>query len=240
MVEAALKDPPFPLREAERHLRAASPSMARLIDRTGPCTLRIHELEPFDALLRSIVYQQLAGSAAAAILGRVRALFPRTRPTPAAVLAMAADRLRSAGLSRAKEAAIRDLARHAAAGVLPSRRRAASMSEVELVETFTRIRGIGPWTVQMFLIFGLGKPDVWPALDFGVRKGLGVVHRRPGLPSVKDAIRFGERYAPYRSVAAWYFWRAAETAPRPRRTAAPVAARAQRRSEKKVRTTRTR
>lgn len=117
------------------------------------------------------------------------------------------------------------------------------MSEAELIETFTRIRGIGPWTVQMFLIFGLGKPDVWPALDFGVRKGLGVTHRRSGVPGVKDAVRLGARYAPYRSIAAWYFWRAAEAAPRPRKPRAktrPATPRARRRSAPEVRPTRTR
>lgn len=228
MIEGTLEPPPFSVRRAERHLRAASPAMARLIDRVGACDLRVHTLEPFDALLRSIVYQQLAGSAAAAILKRVRDLFPDSRPTPAAVLAMSPERLRSAGLSRAKEAAIRDLARHAAAGLFPSRAEAASMSEAALVEVFTKVRGVGPWTVQMFLIFGLGKADVWPALDFGVRKGLGVTHRRPGLPTPQEAVRFGERYAPFRSIAAWYFWRAAEAAPRPRAAARKKAGAARR------------
>jgi len=211
-IEAAR--PPYDLAEASRALRRTDPRMAKLIDRVGPCTLAIHRRQPFEALLRSIVYQQLNGRVAETILSRVLALYaPRPFPTPEALLGTEDARLRAAGLSRAKTAAIKSLARHAQQGEIPTRRQALRLETSELVERLTRVRGIGVWTVEMFLIFGLGRPDIWPVLDFGVRKGLALTFSRRTVPTPRRVAPFARLFSPYGSVAAWYFWRACELDP---------------------------
>lgn len=188
--------------------------MNALIEQVGPCTLTTHALPPFEALVQSIVYQQLNGRAAETILGRVLAIYaPKSFPTPQDLLATDDARLRAAGLSRAKAAAVKSLARHALEGVVPRRAQAVRLANEALIERLTQVRGIGRWTVEMFLIFGLGRPDVWPVLDFGVRKGLGLTFGKRGVPTPKQATPFGRRFSPYGSVAAWYFWRACELKP---------------------------
>jgi 3-methyladenine DNA glycosylase/8-oxoguanine DNA glycosylase len=165
----------------------------------------------FDALLRSIVYQQLSGKAAATILSRVVALYaPASAPDPAAVLATDDAVLRSAGLSRNKGAALKDLARHALDGTIPSLAEARALADDELVDRLTVVRGIGRWTVEMLLIFRLGRPDVLPVDDLGVRKGFQRAYGMRRLPAAVTLTRRAERWRPYRSVASWYLWREAE------------------------------
>ena len=184
--------------------------MRALVDRIGPPTLRIESLgDPYAALVRSIVYQQLTGKAAATILGRVCALFGSDAlPRPEQVLACTTERLRSAGLSGAKAAALQDLARRAADGEIPSYRSLARMDDDEIVERLTRVRGIGRWSVEMMLIFRMGRPDVWPVGDYAVRKSYAGLLGLPELPTPKAMQAGGERWRPFRSAAAWYLWRA--------------------------------
>ncbi len=166
-------------------------------------------IRPFDALAESIAYQQLSGKAAATIFGRVRALYPKTKwLDPAKILATPDDALRSAGLSRAKTAAIKDLAAKTIDGTVPSGHALLRMSDDEIIARLTQVRGIGRWTVEMLLLFDLGRPDVWPVDDYGVRKGFAKTFGRRKLPTPKQLIKSGEKWRPYRSVAAWYFWRA--------------------------------
>lgn len=193
------------------HLTGADRRLARLIARCGPCTFRPEPTQSlFAALTRSIVYQQLSGKAAATILGRVRALFyPKRFPTPADILAAPVQQLRSAGLSAAKAAALKDLARLTRDGTVPTLARVRQMPDAEIVERLTAVRGIGPWTVEMLLIFRLGRPDVLPVTDLGVRKGFAVTYGLgERLPTADELTRRAERWRPYRSVASWYLWRA--------------------------------
>ena len=166
-------------------------------------------VRPFEALAESIAYQQLSGKAAATIWGRVRALFPkRTVLDPALVLKMPDDKLRAAGLSRSKVAALKDLAAKTLDGTVPSARTLARMTDDEIITRLTQVRGIGRWTVEMLLLFDLGRPDVWPVHDYGVRKGFAKVFGKRNLPTPKQLLKLGEKWKPYRSAAAWYFWRA--------------------------------
>ena len=168
-------------------------------------------IRPFDALAESIAYQQLSGKAAATIFGRVRGLYSKTKwLDPAKILATPDDALRSAGLSRAKTAAIKDLAAKTIDGTVPSGHALLRMSDDEIIARLTQVRGIGRWTVEMLLLFDLGRPDVWPVDDYGVRKGFAKTFGRRKLPTPKQLIKSGEKWRPYRSVAAWYFWRALE------------------------------
>jgi DNA-3-methyladenine glycosylase II len=197
---------------AQRHL-ARDPVMRRLIRRHGPCGLECRRWSPYEALTRAIAHQQLNGRAAQTILGRFVALFDGGRfPAPAAVLATPAARLRRAGFSRAKVRAIKDIARHALAGTVPTRRAAARLGDEELVERLVAIRGVGRWTVEMLLIFTLGRLDVLPVDDFGVREGYRRACGKRVRPTPGALRALGERWKPYRSVAAWYLWRAANEA----------------------------
>jgi DNA-3-methyladenine glycosylase II len=158
--------------------------------------------------LQAVTHQQLNGTAAQTILKRFIALFPGAKfPPPEAVLAAPDERLRSAGLSRAKTAAIKDIAHKATTGHVPTRRAAARMSDAELVARLTEIRGVGPWTVEMFLIFTLGRRDVLPVGDYGVRCGFAKAYGWKELPTAKELLAEGERWRPYRSIASWYLWR---------------------------------
>ena len=192
------------------HLSQADPVLGALIERVGEFELRpVPTQSMFAALTRSIVYQQLSGKAAETILGRVIALFaPRRFPTPRDLLAMPPKRLRAAGLSTAKTAALRDLAERTLDGTVPSMARIRRMSDEEIIERLTLVRGIGRWTVEMLLMFRLGRPDVLPLGDLGVRKGYGRTFGRRGLPEPAVVARRAERWRPYRSVASWYMWRA--------------------------------
>lgn len=200
--------------EAIEHLRRSDKTMARLIRRVGPCTLAPNNTHtPFQALVRSVTFQQLNGTAAATIFGRMVALFPGKKfPTPEDLLGTTDEKLRSAGLSRAKTAAMKDIAAKTLAGIVPTRRASHKLSDVEIVERLTVIRGVGPWTVEMFLIFTLGREDVWPVTDFGVRKGYAIAYGLKDLPQPKELIALGERWRPHRSTAAWYLWRATDLA----------------------------
>src|SRR4051812_27283403 len=201
---------PFDPVVATEYVKARDRRLAKFIERVGPFRLRPAELQsPFEALLESIVYQQLTGKVAAVILARVVALFkPRRFPRPADIAAMPEEKLRSAGLSRAKAAAIKDLAEKALDGTVPASARALEkLSDAEIVERLTAVRGIGPWTVEMLLIFRLARPDVLPATDYGVRKGFAQVRGAQDLPSPKELLAFGERWRPYRTIASWYLWR---------------------------------
>ena len=192
-------------------LCAADPKFAPLIERAGPYRLQIEQLQsPFQALAESIVYQQLTGKAAATIHRRLVALFPGNRLSPQRLLLTHHRRLRSAGLSRAKVLALKDLAAKTIDGTVPTMRRLQEMPDAEIVEHLTAVRGIGQWTVEMLLIFRLGRPDVLPVTDYGVRKGYARIFGGGRLPSPKYLARRGERWRPYRSAAAWYLWRANE------------------------------
>jgi methylated-DNA-[protein]-cysteine S-methyltransferase len=200
---------------AVAHLRTADPALKRLIDSTGPLDMQLKQTPSiFGALAEAIVYQQLTGKAAATIFARVCALFPRAHegPTAEQILRVTDTRLRSAGLSRPKLLALRDLARRAQAGEIPTLAEIQRMDNDTIIERLTQVRGIGRWTVEMLLIFRLGRPDVLPADDFGIRKGFMVAFRKRQLPTPKDVARHGERWQPYRTVASWYLWRAAERA----------------------------
>ena len=196
---------------AVEHLSVADPRLAKLIERIGPCGLkRRRQHSIFYSLMRSIIYQQLAGKAAAAILGRVDALFGDTQATPELILEATDERLRLAGLSRNKIVAIRDLASKTLDGTVPTARAMARMSDGEIIERCIEVRGIGRWTAEMLLIFRLGRPDVLPVDDYGVRKGYQLTFKTPDLPTKQQLMKRGERWRPYRSVASWYLWRACD------------------------------
>ena len=186
--------------------------MARLVREAGPCTLgKAPRTSHLDSLVRAIVYQQLAGRAAAAIHGRFLALFDGTPLTPEAILAIPERGLRSVGLSTAKVAAIRDLAEKSMDGTVPLRSLGRHPDD-DVVARLTQVRGIGRWTAEMFLMFQLGRPDVWPVDDFGVRNGYTIAYGLDEMPTAKQLQPFGEAYRPYRSVAAWYCWAAVHLA----------------------------
>ncbi len=183
--------------------------MARLIKAVGPMTLREPFEDPFAALVRSIMFQQLAGAAANAIHGRFLKLFARGL-SPAGVLALPDGAMRTAGLSGSKTAAVTDLARKVEDGTVPLGD-VDSLSDDELVTRLVQVRGIGPWTAQMFLMFQLRRLDVWPVDDYGVRKGWSTAHGLKETIKPRDLQAEGERFRPYRSIAAWYCWRVVDT-----------------------------
>jgi DNA-3-methyladenine glycosylase II len=201
------------LRKAAAHLCAADPVMAGLIARIGPCKLKVdqqHDL--FLTLARAIVYQQLHGKAAETIFQRTAALFPDSDQfTAEDILRASDDRLRSAGLSGNKQLALRDLAAKVLDGTLPDMAALPAMDSEEIIRTLTCVRGIGRWTVEMLLIFRLGRPDVLPVDDFGVRKGFKLLHGQEDMPTPAALRVHGEIWAPWRTVASWYLWRAADS-----------------------------
>ncbi len=198
--------------QATEALCRADPVLGRLIERVGPCRLEIGAMQsPFQALAEAIVYQQLTGRAAATILARVVALFrPRRFPRPEEILRAPAARLRAAGLSRAKIAALKDLAARTLDGTVPPLAALRLMREDEITARLTSIRGVGRWTVEMLLIFRLGRPDVLPVGDYGIRKGFARAFRTRALPTPRQVERRGERWRPHRTIASWYLWRALE------------------------------
>jgi 3-methyladenine DNA glycosylase/8-oxoguanine DNA glycosylase len=183
--------------------------MRALVRAHGPCRIPPSKDPHFHALAESIVYQQLAGKAAAAIFGRFRALFDGEL-TPEAVLRASETSLRGAGLSPNKMASIRDLAAKVADGTLPLDN-VARLRDEALIERLVAVRGIGRWTAEMFLMFQLRRPDVWPVDDYGVRKGYANAYGLADLPKPKELLALGERFRPYRTAAAWYCWRAVDT-----------------------------
>ncbi len=212
---------PFDATEAVAHLRASDSKLALLIDRAGPFTLKLDPSQsPFESLVESILYQQLHGKAAATIHRRVREYFGGD-PAPQQLLGTPDEPLRAAGVSGNKIKALRDLAARTLDGTVPTHAAIRKMPDAEIVERLTEVRGIGPWTVEMLLIFRLGRPDVLPVSDYGVRKGfaltfLRVPRTRPlaaeDLPKPEVLLKRGRRWAPFRSVASWYLWRACDLA----------------------------
>lgn len=203
---------PFDAAAAVRHLRRVDPGLATVIRTAGTCGLapRLRS-SPFEEVLESIVYQQLSGKAAATIYGRVRALYPPRRALrPEALLDTPDEALRGAGLSRAKLAAAKDLAAKTLEGVVPTAAALRRMPDEDIIERLTTVRGVGKWTVQMLLIFRLGRPDVLPVHDLGIQKGFQRTYRTRQLPRPDRIERHGERWRPFRSVASWYLWRATD------------------------------
>lgn len=197
--------------EAEKHLSKVCKRFARVVANHEPYPTKYEKTkDPYRALTRAVVYQQLSGKAAATILGRVVALFPdKDFPEPEDILAAAPETLRAAGLSRQKTAALKDIAQKRIDGIIPPARALARLGDEEVIERLTQARGVGRWTVEMYLMFTLGRPDVLPIDDLGVRKGAEKLYRREFTP--KALGKYGERWAPFRSAAAWHLWRFVDT-----------------------------
>jgi len=217
--------------EACLQLAAADPKLAALIGAAGPFTLQLKsEHSPFEALLESILYQQIHGSAAAAILRRLLELFGDIHPTPELLLAQPDEALRAVGLSKNKMLALQDLSRKTLDGTVPTLAAVRRMTDEEIVERLTAVRGIGVWTVQMMLIFRLGRPDVLPVTDYGVRKGFALTFKRlpkavvsrtkpfdaTMLANAVEIERRARKWQPWRSVASWYLWRACDLYGKPK------------------------
>lgn len=197
---------------AVAHLRSRCDRLGAAIDRLGPFRLKVSgPPELFEALASAIVYQQLSGKAAGTIYGRFCGLFHDGRPAAPECLDLGYDPLRGVGLSNNKALAVLDLAAKSADGTLPSLRTLYRLDDGAIIDRLCLVRGIGPWTAQMFLIFDLGRPDVMPAGDLGVQKGVQSVYKMRKLPSAEQVLRRTRHLAPYRSAASWYFWRAADT-----------------------------
>jgi DNA-3-methyladenine glycosylase II len=204
----------FELSDAVRHLSERDETLRALIAETVPFQIDVADAQsPYEVLMESIVYQSISGKAAATIFARIKALGSDERPpSPEQMLKIPAMKLRKAGLSGAKVLAMKDLAKKALSGVVPNHDEALKLSDDELVERLVSVRGIGAWTVEMFLIFRLRRPDVLPIHDLGVKKGWSVAYGKKHMPKPKELLEFGERWRPYRTVASWYMWRAFERA----------------------------
>jgi DNA-3-methyladenine glycosylase II len=205
---------PFDLSAATKHLAARDEKLAELIANTAPFQLRFADNQsPYEALMESIAYQSISGKAAATIFGRIKELSGNGRPpSPEQMLKLRKPVLRKAGLSGAKILAMKDLAHKTIEGVVPTLEQARQLSDEELVKRLVSVRGIGQWTVEMFLIFRLGRPDVLPIHDLGVQKGWSITYGKKHKPKPKELLAFGERWRPYRTVASWYMWRACHRA----------------------------
>jgi DNA-3-methyladenine glycosylase II len=202
---------PVDAAEVMRELSHIDKRLAKVIRRVGSFpTKKQKPQHPFASLLQSIVYQQLAGKAAATIFGRVKALGASGFPTPEEILQLDDSKLRGAGLSRQKIAAVKDLAAKTLDGTVPPLAKLRRMSEVEIHERLVQVRGIGEWSVQMFLMFRLGRTDVLPIRDLGIQKGFQIVYGHKEPPKPQFILEHGERWRPYRSIASWYLWRAVD------------------------------
>jgi DNA-3-methyladenine glycosylase II len=199
---------------ALKHLAKVDPVMKQLIDEHGPCGLTPEKRRtPFQSLVLAVAHQQLHATAAGNILARFKKLFPgRQFPRPEDLAGVDDAQLRACGFSFAKIRAIRDIAEKTLSGVVPTGRRIAALSDEEIIARLTEVRGVGRWTIEMLLIFQLGRPDVLPADDFGVRNGFRLAYRKRALPKPKELLRFGARWRPHATTAAWYLWRAADAA----------------------------
>ena len=198
---------------AVEHLRASDPVMARVIDEIGAFRMQLRPSSSvFAVLTRAIVNQQLNGKAAAAIFARFCALFPRGDPTAARLLRISDEKLRGVGLSGSKVLSLRDLAQKAEDGTIPTLAEIRNMPDEMIVKRLSEVRGIGRWSAEMLLMFCLGRPDVLPVDDFGVRKGFAIAFERGEMPSPKELAAYGVRWHPYRTVASWYLWRVVERA----------------------------
>lgn len=199
---------PYDFELATAALASADPRLGREMRRLGPCGLDVRSTgSAYQTLAKAIIYQQLSGKAAETIHGRVRALFPRRQIRPARLLELSDEALRSAGLSRAKLAAMRDLSEKALRGKVPSVSRMERMDDDEIIERLVAIRGIGVWSAQMLLIFRLGRPDVLPATDLGIRKGYMILRNLREMPEPRKLTALTEAWRPWRSVASWYLYR---------------------------------
>ncbi len=197
-------------RKAVNHLKRVDPVLAQVIERVGSCGLTARaEGTHFDALLRSIVYQQLSGKAASTILGRVLAHYGERYPTPAEIIATPDEPLRAAGLSRQKLSYLRDFAMRVESGEVPLHD-IDHLDDDAIIDHLVRVKGIGRWTVQMFLMFRLGRPDVLPELDLGIQNAIRKAYRKRKRPTPKDVKRIGAKWSPYSTVASWYLWRSLE------------------------------
>ncbi len=205
---------PFDHRKAIDHLSRVDKRLARVIARSIEFKLEIEESQsPYEALLEAIAYQSISGKAAATIFARIKAMGSNgRRPTPEELLRVRFPTLRKAGLSGAKIAAVRDLAKKTIEGIVPTMEEARRLSDEELVKRLITVRGIGAWTVEMFLIFRLGRPDVLPVHDYGVQKGFALTYGKKKIPKPRELAEYGERWRPYRTVASWYMWRAVQLA----------------------------
>ena len=204
----------FDLDTAVRHLCGCDEKLRLLVEQTHPFALKDDGIEsPYEALLEAIMHQSISGKAAATIFGRIKALGSNGKvPTPQEILKVHKPVLRKAGLSNAKILAVKDLAKKTIEGVVPTLEESRKLTDEELVERLTSVRGIGAWTVEMFLIFRLGRPDVLPIHDLGVKKGWSITYGKKHMPTPKQLLEFGERWRPYRTVASWYMWRACHQA----------------------------
>ena len=200
--------------DALGHFQAVDPKLYQLIGEIGDFQLRgSSQFTPFQELLRSIVYQQLSGKAAASIFGRLRALYAKKGyPSARNILDTPEDDLRACGLSRTKIRSVKDLAQKTNARQLPSSRKIQTLTDAELIESFTTVFGVGQWTVEMLMIFNLKRPDVLPASDLGIRRGFMVTYGLEEMPQPAEILQYGEQWRPYRTMASWYLWRAADRA----------------------------
>jgi DNA-3-methyladenine glycosylase II len=198
--------------DALRHLRRADPVMAGLIRRAGPFAVKSERgVSAYEALVEAVAHQQLTGKAARTILGRFYALYGGDCcPEPARLVETPDEALRSCGFSRAKAASLKDIASKTLDGTIPPRRALARMKNEVIVERLVEARGVGRWTVEMFLMFTLGRPDVLPVDDYGIRLGYKIAYGKRTLPKPKALVRLGELWAPYRTTASWYLWRAVD------------------------------
>src|ERR1700753_3895258 len=205
---------------AHKHLRKRDARLAEWIDRIGPLELPTPPVrEPYVALLEAIAHQQLAGAAARAIWARVVGLFDDGTPCSKRMAEMTEERLRSAGLSRSKALAMKDICERVNSGRIPNASMMATMQDAEIYEALLEARGVGMWTVDMLMMFTLCRPDVMPVTDYGVRKGFQILYRKRALPTPKQLLKFSKIWQPYRSVAALYLWRIAESAKKPKKKA---------------------
>ena len=203
---------PATLRRATAHIRRSDPVMAAIIRDVGPCRLRVDEGGgAFASLVESIVYQQITGKAAASIYGRVRRLVKRRHPRPQDILAATEEALRTAGLSRQKVSYLRDLAEKVRGPLNLTLRGVRHLQDEAVIEALTEVKGIGRWTVEMFLMFRLGRLDVLPVHDYGIRKAMQRAYRFRKLPPPDRMRKVAEPWRPYRSVACWYLWRSLES-----------------------------
>lgn len=197
---------------ASKHLSKVDRILARVIRKVGPVDVTPPRgVSPYMSLVQAVAHQQLTGKAAKTILGRVLALYPGKKfPAPKELLETPNRKLRAAGFSWAKVKSVKDIAAKTLEGVVPPSRALLKMGDEEIVERLTSVRGVGKWTVEMMLIFTLGRPDVWPVDDYGVRKGLALLYKLKTVPTPREAVEYGERWRPHRSAAAWYLWRACD------------------------------
>jgi DNA-3-methyladenine glycosylase II len=200
--------------EAHKHLSKRDPVLRRLIREHGKCALVPEKRRsPFQSLVQAVAHQQLNGTAANTILTRFKKLYPGKKfPRPEDLANVTDEQIRACGFSFAKIKAIRDIAEKTLSGVIPTSREIVKLSDDEIVARLTEVRGVGRWTVEMLLIFQLGREDVLPADDFGVRSGFRVAYKKRGMPKPKELLAFGEKWRPHRTTAAWFLWRAADAA----------------------------